>query len=90
MKAVGARRLDVIQLFLVEAITLGVVGSVLGTALGLLGGYAVTTFLDFPVTVPLVWVPVAIVVGVVVGVIAGLYPAWNAARIDPIEALRYE
>jgi putative ABC transport system permease protein len=90
MKAVGARRRDVLQLFLVEATVLGLAGSILGTGLGFLGGYAVTAFLEFPTTFPLEWVPIAIVVGIAVGVFAGLYPAWNAARIDPIDALRYE
>jgi putative ABC transport system permease protein len=90
MKAVGARRRDVLQLFLVEAVILGVVGAILGTGLGLAGGYLATERLDLELTFAPEWFAAAIVVGVGVGVLAGLYPAWNAARVDPIEALRRE
>jgi putative ABC transport system permease protein len=90
MKAVGAQNRDILQLFLLEAVILGLIGATLGTLLGLGGGYAVTRVLDFPFSVPVVWLPVAVGVGIVVGVVAGLYPAWRAARTDPIDALRYE
>ncbi len=90
MKAVGARNRDVLRLFLTEAVVLGAVGSILGVLLGLAGGYVAAVFLALPPTYPLEWIPVAVLVGVLVGALAGLYPAWNAARTDPIEALRYE
>ena len=90
MKAVGFQNRDVLQLFLVEAVILGLVGAVVGVVVGVLAGWAATEILDLPLTVPLEWAGVAVVVGVLVGVVAGLYPAWNGARIDPIEALRYE
>ena len=90
MKAVGFQNRDVLQLFLVEAVILGLLGSVVGIVVGALGGYAATEVLDLPLTLPLEWAGVAVVVGVLVGIVAGLYPAWNGARIDPIEALRYE
>ncbi|AGN00757.1 hypothetical protein L593_04030 [Salinarchaeum sp. Harcht-Bsk1] len=90
MKAVGFQNRDVLQLFLVEAVVLGLFGAILGLAVGMLAGYGVTQWLDLPFVLPVTWGAVAILVGIVVGVIAGLYPAWSAARIDPIEALRYE
>jgi putative ABC transport system permease protein len=90
MKAVGFQNRDVLQLFLVESVVLGLIGSVVGVVVGALAGYGATWFLDLPFTFPPQWAAVAVAVGILVGVVAGLYPAWNGARIDPIEALRYE
>jgi putative ABC transport system permease protein len=90
MKAVGARRRDVMQLFLVESVLLGAVGAVVGVPLGVAGGWLATSYADVPLTLAPGWFAVAVVVGVVVGGVAGVYPAWRAARVDPIDALRYE
>ena len=90
MKAVGAQNRDVLQLFLVESATLGVLGAALGIPVGILGAWAATQYADLPLVLATEWIPIAIGVGVVVGIVAGLYPAWNAARVDPIDALRYE
>ncbi|QLG29202.1 ABC transporter permease [Halorarum halophilum] len=90
MKAVGFQNRDILQLFLVEAVILGLLGSVVGIVVGILGGYVATDVLDLPLMFPLEWAGIAVVVGILVGVVAGLYPAWTGARTDPIEALRYE
>jgi putative ABC transport system permease protein len=90
MKAVGAQNRDVLQLFLVEAVMLGVLGSALGAVVGVAGGYAGAQAIGLPLAFQPVWFLAAVGVGVVVGVLAGLYPAWDAAQTDPIDALRYE
>ncbi len=90
MKAIGGRNRDILQLFLNEAVLLGVLGSGLGTVVGLAGAWIGTELIQLPFVVDAIWLPVAIAVGVGVGVVSGLYPAWSAARTDPIDALRYE
>lgn len=90
MKAVGATNRDVLQLFLVESLLLGAGGALLGVPIGVAGGWVAVTYAELPLTLPLVWVGAAIGIGLIVGVVSGLYPAWSAARVDPIDALRYE
>jgi putative ABC transport system permease protein len=87
-KAIGARRKDILWQFLIEAMTLTGVGGLIGLGLG----WATTLLirLIIPSYVPL-WAPVGgLVASVGIGLIFGLWPAWKAARLDPIEALRYE
>jgi putative ABC transport system permease protein len=90
MKAIGGQKRDIIQLFIVEAVILGVIGSVVGTVVGIAGGYAAAQAIGFDLAFAPKWFAIAIVVGIGVGLVSGLYPAWNAARIDPIDALRHE
>jgi putative ABC transport system permease protein len=90
MKAVGARNRDVLALFLVESGLLGAVGAILALPVGLAVGYGATRYAEVTFALAPTWMATAVVVGVVVGVVAGLYPAWRAARVDPIDALRYE
>lgn len=87
-KAIGARRRDIVVQFLVEAATLTGLGGLLGIILG--WGTAELVKLILPTFVPL-WAPLAgFIVSVALGIGFGLWPAWKAARLDPIEALRYE
>jgi putative ABC transport system permease protein len=90
MKAVGAQNRDVLQLFLLEAVLLGVLGAVVGIPVGILGAYAAAQYIGLSLVLPYEWFAIAVVVGVLVGVVAGIYPAWSAAKTDPIDALRYE
>ncbi|WP_435157696.1 ABC transporter permease [Haladaptatus sp. DFWS20] len=90
MKAVGARNNDVLQLFLFEAVLLGIFGSAVGALVGFGGGYVAASLIGLPLAFRLEWFGIAVAVGVFVGVVAGIYPAWDAAQTDPIDALRYE
>ena len=90
MKAVGARNRDVMGLFLAEATVLGGAGAVVGLPLGLAVAYGATAYAEVSFTPAYAWLAIAVGVGLGVGVVAGLYPAWRAARVDPIDALRYE
>ncbi len=87
-KAVGARRRDILWQFLIEAMTLTGTGGLIGLLLGWGTTFLISLFI--PSYVPL-WAPVAgFVASVGIGLVFGLWPAWKAARLDPIEALRYE
>ncbi len=90
MKSVGARNRDVLLVFLIEAALLGAVGSLIALPIGVAGGWIATSYADIPLTLVPFWFGVAVLVGIAVGVVAGLYPAWRAARVDPIDALRRE
>lgn len=86
--AIGARRSDIVSQFLIEAATLTGVGGILGILVG--AGIALLIQTIMPTYIPL-WSPVAgFGVSVALGVVFGLWPAWKAARLNPIEALRYE
>ncbi|HEX8493515.1 MAG TPA: ABC transporter permease [Pyrinomonadaceae bacterium] len=87
-KAIGARRADILWQFLIEAMTLTGLGGLIGLLLGWLTTLLIRMIV--PSYVPL-WAPVGgFIASVGIGLIFGLWPAWKAARLDPIEALRYE
>ena len=90
-KAVGARRRDILIQFLVEAMTLSLVGGAIGIAIGVGAAAAVSSVSQqFQPSVSLVTVLLATGVSAMVGLVAGMYPALRAARMNPIEALRHE
>jgi len=88
--ALGARRTDIMQQFLIEAATLTGAGGMIGIFFGLLAAKGVAKLIRFPYSVPLIWVVIAFVFSASIGLIFGLYPANRAARMDPIKALHYE
>jgi putative ABC transport system permease protein len=89
-KALGATRREIMFQFLVEAATLTLVGCLIGMALGALIAFGIRSLTPLQATVPLNAVLAAVVASTVTGVLFGLYPANKAARMDPVEALRYE
>ncbi|MFO0967104.1 MAG: ABC transporter permease [Gemmataceae bacterium] len=88
--AVGARPRDVLRQFLTEAVLLCLCGGLAGIALGRGVSEAVRAWLRWPTVPSLAAALTAVAVSAAVGVISGYYPAWKAARLDPIEALRHE
>ncbi len=89
-KAIGARKKDVMWQFLIEAMTLSGSGGVLGIIIGLLLGEFVAAVSPLPAGVSLFWIVLGFSFAVSVGLIFGIYPAYRAARLDPIVSLRYE
>ena len=89
-KAIGAKKRDIIWQFLIEAMTLSGTGGVLGIIVGLLLSQLIALATPLPASISLPWVIIGFSVAVGVGLIFGIYPAYRAAKVDPIISLRYE
>lgn len=88
--AVGAKRLHILSQFLIEAVTLSLVGGVVGVIVGIVGARLTTVIAGWPTIISLDAIVIAVIFSLAVGIFFGLYPANKAARLNPIEALRYE
>jgi putative ABC transport system permease protein len=88
--AVGAKRYHIVMQFLIEAMTLSLVGGALGIVLGIAGAKLTTLIAGWPTIISGNVIVIAFFFSLVVGLFFGLYPANKAARLNPIEALRYE
>jgi putative ABC transport system permease protein len=89
-KAIGARRRDILWQFLIEAVTLSIVGGGVGVLLGVSIAVIVSKFTPLPAAIEAWAIFAGLGVASSVGIVFGLFPALKAARLDPIEALRYE
>jgi putative ABC transport system permease protein len=89
-KAIGARRRDIVVQVMIESATLSGVGASLGVLVGIGLTWLVRSVSPLPAAVAPQWVTLGVLLGVAVGMVAGVYPAARAARLDPVDALRYE
>lgn len=89
-KALGAKRRNILVQFLTEAVVITQVGGAIGVLLGIVVGNVVGMLIKSPFVIPWAWIILAFFVCLFVGIVSGLYPALKAARLDPIESLRYE
>lgn len=89
-KAIGARRKDILTQFLIEAVTVTAIGGAIGVGTGFGLAYVISAIIGFPLLMSATSAVLGVGVSSVVGIISGLWPAWRAAKLDPIEALRAE
>jgi putative ABC transport system permease protein len=89
-KAIGARRKDILTQFLIEAVTVTAIGGALGVGTGFGLAYIISALIGFPLLISVASAVLGVGVSSVVGIVSGLWPAWRAAKLDPIEALRAE
>ena len=95
MRSIGTQKREVMSMFMYEAAILGTVGSVIGGISSLLAGYAVSSLILHSTKYLFVWsnaIPIieGVSFGIVISLACGVYPAWKAANLSPIEAMRHE
>ena len=90
LKSLGFTGSDILFLFMIESILLGVFGGIIGGIVGITGAYGVESFLSLPVVFPLSLIVAGFFVAVAVGFISGVYPAKKAAKMKPVDSLMYE
>jgi len=89
-KAIGAKKFNILNQFLIESVSLSLMGGIIGIILGVIVGNLAGSLLKASAVIPIDWVLIGVFLCVIIGVSFGTYPAYKAANLDPIEALRYE
>ncbi|MFY9750635.1 MAG: FtsX-like permease family protein, partial [Methanoregula sp.] len=95
MRSIGTQKKEVMSMFIYEAAIIGVIGSLIGGVLSVLGGYAISALMlkttEYLFTVSsMMSVVEGVGFGIIISILCGLYPAWQAANLSPIDALRHE
>ena len=89
-KALGARRRDILTQVLIESVTLSGFGAAFGVGVGIGLTYLVRAVSPLPAAVAPKWVALGVILGLVVGIVSGVYPASQASKLNPVDALRHE
>ena len=89
-RAIGARQRDIVRQFLIEAVMISILGGLIGIAAGFGGSRIIAAIAGWATVVTVISIVVSFGVSVFIGLLFGIYPAMQAARLDPIEAIRYE
>jgi putative ABC transport system permease protein len=89
-KAVGAKSFNIVIQFLIETVTLAQLGGFIGIVLGVVVGNVFGSMMGMDLTIPVLWIVFSVAICTLLGVVFGVYPAFKAAKLDPIDALRYE
>ncbi len=90
LKAIGAKEKDILTQFLVESVVMSLIGGLIGIALGISGAFLISLVANIPFVVSIPAIIIAVGVSTLVGIVFGIYPARRAAKLSPIDALRYE
>src|SRR5829696_8903245 len=89
-KAIGARRTDILTQFLIEAVSVTAIGGAIGVGTGFGLAYVISALIGFPLLISVTSAVLGVACSSIVGIVSGMWPAWRAAKLDPIEALRAE
>jgi putative ABC transport system permease protein len=87
-KSLGAKRKDIVRQFLAESTVLSLLGGCIGVLIAYGLSKLATVFFELPTALPILWTFIALATSASIGLFFGIYPAWKAAKLDPIEALR--